>query len=194
MPFWTIYHTDTAFTTSTDRDALAASITGSYDTIPAFYVVVAFVPLDGSHFYRSGKQMSTLDKPFVRLVVHHLARQSTDLVDGREAGFARGRLLVDRAIEAHVVDKGYLWEYTIAEEDRNLWKIDGFMPPPFGSEAMKASAMPFGSASASSSTVNVSKVGRFNRILCEAMALGNLLSSKRLQVPPLLGNPTLKAL
>lgn len=119
MPFWTIYYSDTAFKTEAERDAFAASITESYDTIPAFYVAVAFIPL------------------IVRIVVHHLARQSTDHVDGLEAGFARGRLLLDRAIEAHVVDKGYLWEYTISEEDRNLWKIDGYMPPPFGSEAMK---------------------------------------------------------
>ncbi|KAF2166519.1 hypothetical protein M409DRAFT_54859 [Zasmidium cellare ATCC 36951] len=137
MPFWVIYHSHTTFTTAAERDAFAASITESYDTIPAFYVAVSFIPLSGSHLYRSGKQVSNLDRPFVRLVVHHLARQSTDHVDGREAGFARGRLLLDRAIEAHVVDKGYLWEYTISEEDRNSWKIDGYMPPPFGSEAMK---------------------------------------------------------
>lgn len=39
-------------------------------------------------------------------------------------------------MKAHIVDKGYSWEYTVAEEDRRMWKIDGFMPPPYQSEAM----------------------------------------------------------
>ena len=136
MPLWSIYHPDTVYTSQSEKDAFAAAITASYDALPAFYVVVTFIPLPSTSIYRSGKPISHLEKPFIRLVVHHLARHAQDNPEGIEAGYKRSGGVVDRAIKEHVVDKGYLYEYSVLEDDRNLWKIDGYQPPPFNSEAM----------------------------------------------------------
>jgi hypothetical protein len=37
---------------------------------------------------------------------------------------------LDELIKPHVADKGYDWEFHIDETPRELWKIDGFIPPP----------------------------------------------------------------
>jgi hypothetical protein len=42
---------------------------------------------------------------------------------------------VDRALKPHVADKGYDWEYSVEETRRDLWKIQGMVPPMPGSEA-----------------------------------------------------------
>jgi len=44
---------------------------------------------------------------------------------------------VDKALKPHIEDKGYGWEYHIAETERDLWKIDGLIPPPWNSEEEK---------------------------------------------------------
>jgi hypothetical protein len=36
---------------------------------------------------------------------------------------------VDDALKPHVADKGYDWEYSVEETRRDLWKIQGFVPP-----------------------------------------------------------------
>ena len=33
-------------------------------------------------------------------------------------------------IKPHVADKGYDWEFHIDETPRELWQINGFIPPP----------------------------------------------------------------
>lgn len=137
MPLWTIYHTSNAFSTPAERDAFAADITASYAALPPFYVVVTFEPLDESHIYRSGKRITADQQPFVRLVIHHLARHAADHPSSVEEGYELARTVVDRAIEEHIVAKNYGWEYTITEDSRDLWKIDGFVPPPFKSDAME---------------------------------------------------------
>lgn len=137
MPLWSIYHPDSIFTTQSSKDEFAASITAAYPRLPAFYVVITFIPLPATSIYRSGKPISSLDKPFVRLVVHHLAYHAANNPEGMEAGYASGRRVVDTAIKEHIVDKGYYYEYAVSEEDRNLWMIDGFRPPEFGGAAFK---------------------------------------------------------
>lgn len=136
MPLWTIYHPDNIFTSQAEKDKLAANITASYDILPPFYVVIAFISLPATSIYRSGKPITEQEKPFVRFSIHHLARHAGDNEEGLEEGYARGNLVVERGIKECVIDKGYGWEYSVIEEDRELWKIDGLKPPPFKSEAM----------------------------------------------------------
>lgn len=143
MPLWNIYHTETIFQDKTTRDAFAATITESYARLPAFYVVVNFIQLESDRIYRSGKPVSELDKPFVRLVISHLAVHAKDNTHGLQgpdalaSSYASARAVIDRGIKEHVVDKGYYWEYSVTEEDRHLWMIDGFQPPKFGGGAFK---------------------------------------------------------
>lgn len=42
---------------------------------------------------------------------------------------------VDEVLKPHVEDKGYDWEYSIEETSRDLWKVQGLVPPMPGSEA-----------------------------------------------------------
>lgn len=140
MPLWVVYHTESTFQDKTTRDAFAADITKAYNRLPPFYVIVNFVSLQSDRVYRGGVPVADLDKPFVRLVVTHLAVHAKDAgsePDALSASYLRVRTLIDGAIKEHIVDKGYHYEYAVTEEDRHLWKIDGFRPPKFGSESMK---------------------------------------------------------
>lgn len=105
MPFWTIrqhlhhhLHQRPPSNATPSQKATTPSrpSTSSFPSTPS---------LGSSHFYRSGKQLPS-DRPFVRLVVHDLAGQTKDFADGLEAGYERGRLLIDLAIQGLIVDKG----------------------------------------------------------------------------------------
>lgn len=40
----------------------------------------------------------------------------------------------DKALKPHVADKGYEWEFHVDETERRLWRVNGLIPPPFGSD------------------------------------------------------------
>lgn len=42
---------------------------------------------------------------------------------------------MDDALKPYIADKGYDWEYSVEETRRDLWKIQGLVPPMPGSEA-----------------------------------------------------------
>lgn len=42
---------------------------------------------------------------------------------------------VDEVLKPHIEEKGYDWEYSIEETSRDLWKVQGLVPPMPGSEA-----------------------------------------------------------
>lgn len=50
---------------------------------------------------------------------------------------ARDRFLnsIDKALKPYIADNGYDWEYSIEETRRDLWKIQGLVPPMPRSEA-----------------------------------------------------------
>jgi hypothetical protein len=36
---------------------------------------------------------------------------------------------VDRVLKPHIADQGYDWEYSVYETRRDLWKVQGMVPP-----------------------------------------------------------------
>ena len=126
MPLWTIYHPVAAFEAA-HKQALAKAITKLYD-FPAFYVGVVFIEQDRDSLYRGGEPADN----FVRIAVDHinLTWKSPEEASRRVKQF-------DEALAPTMRDRGLLWEFHIDETPRNYWLIEGFSPPPSGSEAEK---------------------------------------------------------
>jgi hypothetical protein len=125
MPLWLVYHPEGTFTTTGSKQALAADITSIYTAggLPAFYVVVSFIPLSAGSCFVGGQAPS---KPFIRLTVDHLAVHFVD----DKARALRMITKIDQVLKPHIADKGYDWEFSIDETPREFWKINGFIPPP----------------------------------------------------------------
>ncbi|OCK81922.1 hypothetical protein K432DRAFT_380871 [Lepidopterella palustris CBS 459.81] len=143
MPLWLIYHPPTTFTSPTSKSALADSITKIYSPhLPAFYVNVLFIPIEPCSFYVGGiarpSSSTTTNSsqpgadpatPFIRVHISNIARTLPSL-EAKKRFLAR----VDQALKPYVEDMGYDWEYHVDETDRDLWKIQGLVPPPAGSD------------------------------------------------------------
>lgn len=102
MPLHRIYHPESAFS-ATDKAALSQRITSIYTDrgLPAFFVVILFIPVESESFYVGGK---STDK-FVRLVVQHLARHFPDIE-------TKNKFIeqYENALAPSIKDKGYDWE------------------------------------------------------------------------------------
>ena len=105
MPLHRIFHPPSAFSAK-DKQELSERITAIYTGVglPAFYVVVLFIPIEKDSFFVSGKPT---DK-FIRLVVQHLARQMTS--DEQKEGFSK---TYEEILAPYIKDKGYDWEVTL---------------------------------------------------------------------------------
>ncbi|KAF9631926.1 Tautomerase [Lasiodiplodia theobromae] len=130
MPLWLFFHPPGAFTDDESKRALSEDVTKIYTSIglPAFYVVVQFIELPRNKVWVGGKLP---EKPFIRVVIEHIAVRLPDEDDAYKRTTAR----VDATLKPHIADKGYDWEYHIDETDRRLWKINGLAPPAWKSEA-----------------------------------------------------------
>lgn len=146
MPFWNIYHPESAFSTADEKSAFVADITNYYSgkgSLPPIYVVVNFIMLPAGNIFRAYKPISELDKPFIRLQISHIAVHVKDWQESKgggldeDAAHAKFRAGIDGAIQKSIVDKGYYYEYSVTEESRGMWMIDGFQPPPWLSEGEK---------------------------------------------------------
>ncbi|KAJ4357862.1 uncharacterized protein N0V89_002439 [Didymosphaeria variabile] len=152
MPLWIIYHPRSTFKSEDEKATLAKDITKIYTAVPlpAFYVNVLFVPLDATSIYVGGVARPSShtaangpgqdsNVPFIRVTIQNIARKISDLklIPQSRSDEVRDRFLkrVDEALKPHIADKGYDWEYSIEETSRDLWKIQGFVPPMPGSEA-----------------------------------------------------------
>ncbi len=154
MPLWRIFHPEGTFTSTATKSALSKNITSIYTSfgLPAFYVVVLFIPLGVNNIYVGGEaQPSTASqpsdapatakgpftapsaRPFIRLHISNIATKMPN-DDKMKSGFLTS---VDRALKPYIKDAGYDWEYHVDESNRDLWKIQGLVPPPFRSEAEK---------------------------------------------------------
>jgi len=131
MPLWRIFHPPHAFTPA-QKSHLATSITTVYAGIglPAFYVNVFFISLPPTDIYIGGVPRDN----FIRICIEHIARTfpvPEDDVRGRRKGFCDR---VDEVLNGFMQEGGWDWEYHVSDTPRDLWKINGLVPPPEGSE------------------------------------------------------------
>ncbi|CAI7641665.1 unnamed protein product [Penicillium viridicatum] len=115
MPSWHIKHSPNTIT-APEKEQLAKSITSLYVSVglPAFYVQVHFT------------------ENIPGLTIYHIARAFK--TDEAKRGFLAA---VDEILNPFFERKGMEWEYFIAEASRDLWKINGLVPPQPGSEEEK---------------------------------------------------------
>ncbi|KAL5378724.1 hypothetical protein DPSP01_008948 [Paraphaeosphaeria sporulosa] len=143
MPLWIIYHPSSTFTSEDEKAALAKEVTKIYTAVPlpAFYVNVLFVPLPATSIYVGGVARPSphtsanhpgpeSSVPFIRFTIQHIARTLPN-------DEVRDRFLktLDTTLKPFVADKGYDWEYSLEETRRDLWKVQGLVPPMPGSDA-----------------------------------------------------------
>ncbi len=102
MPLHRIYHPISAFTAA-DKAALSERITALYTAVglPAFYVVVLYIPFEKDSFYVGGKSTDN----FIRIVSQHLARQIPD-------NEAKNNFMVkfENILAPFIKEKGFDWE------------------------------------------------------------------------------------
>ena len=130
MPLWDFHLTPGGLSTA-EKQELANAITKIYTNygLPAFYVQVRFHEAGpNSFFFGSGLDHATSveasQKKHAGLQIWHLARTF-------ETEKAKERFLnaVDKTLNPLFQGKGWHWEYFISEGPRDLWKINGFVPP-----------------------------------------------------------------
>lgn len=131
MPLWQIYHPHGTFKDNASKQAFADDITRWYVILglPAFYVVVQFHKVENNDVFVGGKIRTATDKPFVRVVIDHIALHAPDA----DAAYLRTTSRLDEIVKPHLLDKGYDFEYHVNEPERRLWKINSLIPPPFKS-------------------------------------------------------------
>ncbi|EKG21365.1 Tautomerase [Macrophomina phaseolina MS6] len=138
MPLIRIYHpAERSFRDPKDRKGLADKITDIYTAagLPAFYVIVLFVPLPSDYVFVGGRSdergnADANEKPLIRVCFDHIARAFPDIQTAK--GFFNK---VDDALKPYVADKGYEWEYHVTESKREYSKVNGKYLPPTGSDA-----------------------------------------------------------
>ncbi|KAJ5919097.1 hypothetical protein N7466_010040 [Penicillium verhagenii] len=132
MPLWQIYHPEGTFPDNESKQAFAQDITKMYTEdvgLPAFYVVTQFHKMDTADVFVGGKTNGASDKPFVRVVINHVAVHVPD----ENAAYLRTTSRLDQVVKPHLLDKGYDFEYHVGQTERRLWKINSLIPPPFKS-------------------------------------------------------------
>ncbi|KAK8180481.1 putative oxalocrotonate tautomerase [Phyllosticta capitalensis] len=137
MPRWDIYYAPStgALATPAARQALARAITSIYTGagLPAFYVVVMYHALEASEFFVGGEPNDgATKKPFVRLTYEHTARN----FQSKEVKM-RFLAKLDEVIKPHLLDQGLDYEYSGADFDRDLWRINSIEPPQEGTRAFE---------------------------------------------------------
>ncbi|KAJ5911926.1 uncharacterized protein N7473_001229 [Penicillium subrubescens] len=129
MPSWYINHSPNIFSAA-EKAQLAKSITNIYAShgLPTFYVQVHFTEYDPSSSFIGGETHAK----FAGITIYHLAR-AFQSDESKQRFLSR----VDQVLNPVFEPKGMDWEYFITEAPRDLWKINGLVPPPAGSEGEK---------------------------------------------------------
>jgi phenylpyruvate tautomerase PptA (4-oxalocrotonate tautomerase family) len=128
MPCWEMFVPENCYTEE-DKARLSEAITSMYVDhagLPKFYVVVIFHEKAPNSIYVGGKAANS----FVRIRVDHFARQ-LDTAEERALCMA----VIEEKLAPFVKDRGFDWEVHIDETPMDLWRIQGVVPPPPGSEA-----------------------------------------------------------
>jgi hypothetical protein len=133
MPLWLVFHPTGTFEDTASKQALTKDITKIYTGIglPAFYVVVNFMKLPPGDVWVGAERK--MENPFIRIVAEHIAVG----LDNEDHIYKRTCDAIENALKPHIADKGYDWEFHVDETERRLWRVNGMMPPPFGSDAEK---------------------------------------------------------
>ncbi|KAI9934570.1 hypothetical protein MW887_000185 [Aspergillus wentii] len=124
MPVWFIKHSPNILSAS-EKQSLAKSITELYVSVglPPFYVQVHFIQDEPNSAFIGGE----VHPNFAALTIYHIARAfRTD--DQKQRFLSR----IDAIINPVFEPKGMDWEYFITESPRDLWKINGMVPPEAG--------------------------------------------------------------
>lgn len=131
MPLWQIYHPPGTYEDAAEKQAFVKDITSHYTEVglPPFYVVVHFNKIENENVFVGAKVKSATEKPFVRVVITHIAVRLPDL----DSVYLKQTSRLDKIFKPHVLEKGYDFEYHVDETERRLWKINGLIPPPFKS-------------------------------------------------------------
>ncbi|KAM3420077.1 hypothetical protein BST61_g3382 [Cercospora zeina] len=108
---------------------------GPETRMPAFYVVVTFLPVPDDNQFVGGEISRSRpgNKPFVRLNIAHIHIN----LPQDPAVYARVTGRIDALLKPHIEDKGMAWEYHVEETERLLWKLDGVYAPAWKSEDEK---------------------------------------------------------
>jgi phenylpyruvate tautomerase PptA (4-oxalocrotonate tautomerase family) len=123
MPYWKIYHPQGAYSRE-DKRAFSEAITEIYTEfarLPRFYVVVLFEERPPDSIWVGGEPANK----FVRIAVDHIART----VDTPELKLMTMES-IEAAIEPFVSERGFDWEVHVDETPFELWRTQGFVPPP----------------------------------------------------------------
>lgn len=92
--------------------------------MPAFFVVVNYIETKEDNIFVGGELAHTRGSPFIRFVITHIHVN----MPNEDAAYAGVTGRIDKVLKPHVEDKGYDWEYHVAETERRLWKINGIDP------------------------------------------------------------------
>ncbi|KAG7448806.1 uncharacterized protein BT62DRAFT_929884 [Guyanagaster necrorhizus] len=105
-----------------DKQTLSKAITNQYTRtgLPEFYVVVLFVEVPRQGYFVGGKATDN----FVRVVVHHLAKQFA--TDEDKARFMNA---YEQTIAPFTKARGVDWEVEVIDSDPQLWRENGIIPP-----------------------------------------------------------------
>ena len=131
MPLNRIY-TPAGLLSQADKQSLARSFTQIYTDagLPAFYVNVFFNEVPKESFFIGGESAAASSSQnaqaprFIRIVFEHLARSLPD-----QAAADRFLDRVQSILSSTLEGRDLSWEYHIIESDRNMWRIEGLIPP-----------------------------------------------------------------
>ncbi|MHA7652940.1 tautomerase family protein [Mycobacterium sp. ML4] len=130
MPLWTIHHSPGIFTDA-EKHELASRITDHYERagLPRFYVITLFTETSPENFYVGGEPTSA----GIRIVIDHIARHSQSTEHRQRIT----RWINDIVAPLFAGKPDLHWEFHVDETSEELWMINGYVPPPGGSEAEK---------------------------------------------------------
>ncbi|KAJ5156940.1 uncharacterized protein N7482_008040 [Penicillium canariense] len=113
-----------------EKEHLARTITNFYVSkgLPAFYVRVHFTEDAPGTAFIGGENHTN----YAGITIYHLAR--TFQSDEARQRFLSG---VDKIPNPVFAPKGMDWEYFITESSRDLWRMNGLVPPEAGSDSEK---------------------------------------------------------
>ena len=110
MPHWIIYHPPSTFQNAEEKQALSNDITSIYTrpgvAMPAFYVVVTFIPVPDEDQFVGGQLAIKRGKPFIRLVITHIHIRMPE----NDKVYADMTDRVDAVLKPYIANKGYDWE------------------------------------------------------------------------------------